>query len=953
MSSPRHRPPRIRARWAPRLSLPALLLVAALGATAPAVLAQKDNAKASKLYEDALMRFKEKNDPAGAIVQLRNALKIDKNMLPVHVLLGQALLANQEVAAAEVALTDALRMGVNRAEVVVPLAESVIAQGKLTQFLGDPRFSPAGLPPATQVALLLLRASANTDTGDGKTGLAAVMEARAIQPSNPDTWTAEVPIRLRAREIREAIAAADRAIEIAPAEPEAHYMRGTVAHLQGDTAQALARYAKALELKPDHIESLVSRAGLLIDLKRLVEARAVVDQLRKVAERDPRGHFYASMLAEAANDRAAARAALSKVIEVMDGVPIEYLRYRPQALILAGLAHQTLGQRERALPYLEAAQRAQPGTGVSKLLAQLYLDDKNYDRAVGSLNDYLRGFPGDTQAILMLAGAHMAQGRHARATQLMTEALQRQDRPDLRTMLGMSLIGGGRMKDAVAEFEASLKIDNTQLQPGIALATLFLGSDQPARAARVTEPLLKAHPRNPGVMNLHATALARLNQEANARSLFEQALKIDPAFHAASVNLARLDIRAGRAAEALARLNQVLTADDKNLEALAEAAALHERAGRTADAQRLYEKAEVSSALNDPVAGVALVEFHLRGNRLEPAREALRRVQTKVPDALSVLLVAARVGMAGGDVANARSTLSRAAGIAQFNPGLLVQVALLQNRAGDFKGAQHSLNKALQERPDDSAALALMAEVEIRLGEHAAAEARAKRLVAALPRSGVGHALLGDLALARNQRAAAIEAYRRALQVEPSELALLRVHNAMLPTDPRGALQVAEQWLKNRPRDAAVRRAVADGQARAGNVGAARASYEALVAQLPNDAEVLNNYANVLLIQDTRESIELGLRTAERALALNPGAPYIVGTTGWAAFKAGQNDRALQLLRDARLRDPGNAQTRFFLGSVLAAMGRKVEAREEVAAAVNSGRLSNPAEAQALLATLR
>lgn len=935
------------------MSLALLALVAALGAAPPAAWAQRDKEKASKLYEDALVRFKEKKDPAGAIIQLRNALKIDKNMLPVHVLLGQALLANREVAAAEVALTDALAMGVNRAEVAVPLAEAIIAQGKLTQFLGDPRLSPAGLPPATQVALLLLRASASTDTGDGRAGLAAVLEARAIQPGNVDTWTAEVPIRLRAREFREAVAAADRAIELAPTEPEAHYIRGTVAHLQGDTAQALARYGQSLTLQPDHIESLVSRAGLLIDLRRLAEARTDVDQLRKVAERDPRGHFYASMLAEAANDRAAARAALSKVIEVMDGVPIEYLRFRPQALILAGLAHQTLGQRERALPYLEAAQRAQPNTGVSKLLAQLYLDDKNYDRAIGALNDYLRGYPGDTQALLMLAGAHMAQGRHARATQLMTEALQRQDRPDLRTMLGMSLVGGGRMKDAAAEFEASLRADNTQLQPGIALATLYLGSNQPARAARVTEPLLKAHPRNPGVLNLHASALARLNQDANARAMFEQALKLDPAFHAASVNLARLDLRAGRAPEALARLNQVLAADDKNLDALAEAAAIHERAGRTADAQRLFEKAELSSGLGDPMPGVALVEFHLRGNRLEPAREALRRVQVKVPDALPVLLVGARVLLASGDVANARSTLSRAASIAQFNTGLLVQVALLQNRAGDFKGAQHSLNKALQGRPDDAPALALMAETEIRLGEHAAAEARARRLVAALPRSGVGHALLGDLALARNQRPAAIEAYRRALQVEPSEEALLRVHNALLPADPRGALQVAEQWLRNRPRDAAVRRAVADGQARAGNFPAARASYEALIAQVPNDAEVLNNYANVLLMLNTRESIELGLKTAERALALSPGAPYIVGTTGWAAFKAGQPDRALQLLRDARLRDPNNAQTRFFLGSVLASAGRKVEAREEITAAVNSGRLANPAEAQALLATLR
>ena len=938
-----------RPRQAHRIA--ALVLASLLAGAGSPALAQA-NAKASKLYEEALQRY-EKRDMPGTIIQLRNALKIDKNMLPVHVLLGKALLANQEVAAAEVALTEALRLGVNRAEVAVPLAESMVAQGKLTTLLSDPRFSPAGLPATTQVALLLLRAAASTDVGDGRVALATILEARAIQPGNPDTWTAEIPVRLRNRQFTEAVAAADKAVEIAPTDPEAHYLRGTVSHLQGDNNGALARYGQALTLRANHVEALVSRAGLLIDLRRGAEAKADVDKLVEAAPRDPRGHYYRALLADASGDKAGARAALSKVVEVLDPVPLDYLKYRPQALILGGLAHQGLGQSERALPYLEAAQRAQPQSPVSKLLAQIYLADRNHDRAITSLTDYLKFAPGDSQAMMMLASAHMAQGRHARATQLMTDALKQQDRPDLRTMLGMSLVGGGRFKDAAAEFEASLKRDPTQLQPGIALSTLYLGSGQAARSAKVTEQLLKAHPRNPGVLNLHGTALARLGQAPAARRAFDDALKADPTFNAAKVNLARLDIADGKADAAAAQLGAVLAADDKNLDALSEMATLHERAGRTADAQRLFEKAFDVSALDDSGPGVALVDFHLRGNRLEPAREASRKLSAKIPDTLPVLLVSARVSLAGGDLPAARSVLTRAAAVAQFTPGLLLQVALLQSQAGDLKGAQHSLGKGLQERPDDLPSQALMTEVEIRLGELAKAEQRARQIVAQHPRRGVGHALLGDLALQRGQRPAAIDAYRRALQVEPGADNLLRLHAALLPSDPTGALQVAEQWLKNRPRDNAVRRVAADGHARAGNLPAARAAYEALLKQEPDNFEALNNLANVLLLQNTQEAIPLALKSAERALALNPGAPHLLGTVGWAAFKSGQTDRALQMLRDARLRDPSNAQTRFFLGSVLAAAGRKAEARDEIDQAVKSGRLPNVAEAQALLKTLR
>ena len=58
--------------------------------------------KASQLYEDALVRY-EKKDLKGAIIQLKNAIQIDRKMLPVHLLLGRALLADGEFNAAEAA----------------------------------------------------------------------------------------------------------------------------------------------------------------------------------------------------------------------------------------------------------------------------------------------------------------------------------------------------------------------------------------------------------------------------------------------------------------------------------------------------------------------------------------------------------------------------------------------------------------------------------------------------------------------------------------------------------------------------------------------------------------------------------------------------------------------------------------------------------------------------------
>ena len=118
----------------------------------------------------------------------------------------------------------------------------------------------------------------------------------------------------------------------------------------------------------------------------------------------------------------------------------------------------------------------------------------------------------------------------------------------------------------------------------------------------------------------------------------------------------------------------------------------------------------------------------------------------------------------------------------------------------------------------------------------------------------------------------------------------------------------------------------------------------------PNDAEALNNLANVLLRMKDPTAIAI----AEKAVAQDGNNANAIDTLGWALFQSGQMDRALQLLRDARLREPGNPVVRYHLAAVLAQLGRKIEARDEAEAALKAGRgFEEQAAAESLLKTLR
>ncbi len=399
-----------------------MALAVFIGCLAQPVWAATDP-QVSRLYVDALMRYETK-DMARAIVQLKNALAVDNKNLSVQALLGKALLANKEVIAAEVALDEALRLGVNRAEIVVPLAQALLGQGKPQPVLDPQRFDTNGLPPAVKSALLLLKANAASQTGDARLAMKLIEEARAIDSANADSWLAEVPIRLRAAQFREATASADRALKLAPESAQAHYIRGTVARMQSDRQGTLAMYDRAIKLSPTHTEALVARAGMLVDLGRNADAARDLAELRNTSAGDTRGAYLRALLAEHDKKPAEAKAALAEVTALLDPVPLPFIRYRPQLLILGGLAHFGLNQREKAKPYLEAALRSQPNTPVPKLLAQIYLGDKNFDRAIEALDSYLRGHPNDVQATQLLASAHMAQGRHTRATSLLQAAVK-------------------------------------------------------------------------------------------------------------------------------------------------------------------------------------------------------------------------------------------------------------------------------------------------------------------------------------------------------------------------------------------------------------------------------------------------------------------------------------------------------------------------------------------------
>ncbi len=927
--------------------LSAALLVLSLSLSS---IAQAQNAEAGRFYEDALKRYGS-GDQEGAAIQLRNALQRDRSFLPAHLLLGKVSLESNNAPAAEVALNEALRLGASRSEVASLLASALIEQGRHVEMLADPRLQPAGLPRAGQVRLLVVRAGAQSDLGNDAAALLSLDQARNLEPDNVDVWLAEVPIRIRAGNLALAKTAVDRALRIDPRSASALYLRGSIEHVGGELRQARASYTEALAVTPDHLEALVARAGLALDLDDLGHAETDIAQLRKTHPRDPRADYLGALIAERKGDKAAALAGMRRITELIAPVPLESLRYRIQLLLLGGLAHHAVGEPQKAKPYLEMVVRHQPRNPASKLLAQILYDEGQVENGIQLLENYLRMVPQDVQAIALLAAGHSAMGRQARATQLTTRALSATDNPQVRSVLGHSLLRAGRLDDARTELEAALRRTPNSVGAAMPLAMLYLRTGETAKAVTLAQSLAKSHPGQASVHHLLGMAQASKGDRRAARASFEKALQLNRHLSEPQISLARLDFSEGRAAQAQRRLLTLHEADDRAIEPMIELANLSLATNKPDDAQRWLERAVSLSGPRETRAHFALVDLFIKRQQPDRAVEAARVLYGRRGDEPAALVAYARATLSAGDRTTAKGLLVSAGRRVGFELEPLIEVGGLQHAAGDLPGARYTLGKALELDPQHTRGLLLLSTVEMEAGDTDKASALAARLEKLRPQEAATYLLQAEIATAKGQPEAAQRPLRRAHEVQPSSVTTQRLMlNLASQGQAAAAQQIADGWLRRDPGDIAVRHLLGDLLMSGRQWAAAKSNYEELLKRRPNDARSMNNLALALgRLQDGKAA----LQWAERAVKAAPTHPLALDTLAWLLHQQGQHERALSLLRDARLRDPEQAEIRYHLAAVLAKLGRTAEARQELRAALaRPATLESVKEAQALAQTL-
>jgi len=914
-----------------RPSLRPILLALAAALAMSATQAQSNVQRAAKYYDDALTRY-ERKDFAGASLQLKNALQLDRKLLAAHLLLGRSLLANGDVKAAEAAFEEAIAQGVNKAEVARDLGQVYLMLGESKKLLD--RITPSGVPESMLADIQTMRGSAYAMAGNPGAASAAFAEARRLRPDAAESYIAEAPLVLRAGDTDKARALAKKATELAPANPMAWTQLANAQQSAGDLAGALASLDRALAINPKLVDALVARATVLIGLRRSAEAAKLLADLKEAKVIEPRASYLRAALAAAAGDTKTAQAEYTDAATRIDTLPAG-VRMGSEPLLLAGaLSHRALGHPERAREYVEAI-LARNGRhfAAQLLMARLQLEAGEFNRATILLDNLARIAPNDPQVLYLLGSASLSKRQYARAAELFERAARGGgDASEARRELAFSQFGLGQDKAALANLEGVYAKDPHDTRAGIELAIYYARHGEGDKAVKIADAMFRRDPDNLMLLNFLGNIKGRLGDNAGMRAAYERVLAKDPKFRQTVINLSMLDTDEGKFDAARARLTAWVKDHPDDAEAWFQLGAVEQRAGKPVAAAEAWTKADGMQG-KDPRPGLALVDLLLQQRQAPRAQAAARTLAGKYPESVPVLQTLARAHLAARDLTMANQALQDASKYAGFDAAAQVDIARMMLAADNAAGAQYALGKALQASPDDISALATLVEVAARKRDAPAVDAALKQLQAKHPGKVPTLLISGHVAFSRGQLSQATDLYREAYAKESAPpIALVLAQAYLADKKPDQALALLGDAVRKDPRNPLALQALAQVQAASGRDAEARDTLAALLALRPDDPDALVGYSQVLF----RLNDPKALPTAEKAMKRQPDNPALAANYGWMLVQKGDLDNGVRILREARLRAPGDGAIRWSLASALAKAGRKAEARDELKAALAS-----------------
>ncbi len=869
------------------------------------------------LLQSAKLYLKQ-NDNKAAIIQIKNALLANPNLVEARLLLGNALLTTGDAAGAEAEFRKSLELKQPPDSVVPQLAMAMLAQGHGKALTDE--FSETQLAqPSAQASLQNALATAYALQGQRDRSDAALDAALRADPGFAPAILERARKLTMQREFDSAHSLIDGVIANAPKNVEAWKLKGDIYWIaQGKGPQAADAYSKAIAIRPDFLPARNALVVVLLQQGKPAAAAAQLAELKKLAPNSPPTQYLEALLAFQNKDFKAANEAANAALKNAPNYSA--------ALLMVGATELQLNQLRPAQQHLSRALEIQPTSTQARsllILADLRLGQNS--KAMEVLLPALDQTHSDSTLASLAGETYVRNGDLAKAQEYFASASAQDPKSGAkRTSLALVHLLHGATESALGELQ-DISVSDSGDSADLALISALLHRREYDKALAAIDTLEKKQPTKALPAYLRAQVLLSRRQPTDAKSQLERATAIEPSFFPAVAALAAMDQADKKPQDARNRFNALLAKNPNHVQALTALAKLAASTGvPTEDVAKLFGNAIAADPADVPVR-LLLIDFYLGRNDVKGALSAAENAAAANPKEPRILDALGRTQQASGDMNQAAATYHQMAEAAPQSPLPYWRLAEVQLALKDKVAAISSLRKALDIRPDLLEVQRALISLYMSDQKYAEALTMARTVQDQRPRQDVGYVLEGDIHASTNHWEPAVKTFRAGLAHLSTTTLAMKLQTALQTAGKASeADRFARDWQKTHPQDAAFEFFLGDQALRQRDYGTAERYYSAVLKYQPNNPIALNNLAWV----SAKLKKDSAIGYAEKAVALAPGQPVFLDTLATLRSDNGDHAGALELQARALALQPENTQLKLNLAKIQISAGRMDLARK-------------------------
>jgi tetratricopeptide (TPR) repeat protein len=563
------------------------------------------------------------HDRQNAVQELRKTVDADPQRVQGYAALGAAYLAAGQIADGEAAYKKGVEVNPRSVQAHLALGQFWYSQRKLTDAEAEMR-TAAGLDPHAVLPRLFL--------------------ARMLLATDRLNDAEKLYTELKT---------------VAPDDPRAYQALGLFYSSSGQKEKAAAEFQSVLASKPKDVAVEGNLIEVLIDLKRIKEARVLDEKVLRRNPVDPQGLLSNGRMLIAEGKYQEASAALQTAVKSEPNCARCYY--------FLGTAQTALGLTDLAKASLARARQLSPQmSGAAAALARLDIQSGDYDEALQLAGGALKSNPD-------LVSAYVTEAR--------------------------ALISKGDLPKAEGRLEEALKRDGASLPALATLLSLDMRQGKTQAAVPRISKLVEQYPQNPGLRVLLGVAYLNLKDLDKSEANVRQALALDPKTKDAYALLANIDLARGAAELAKTHFRAAIEANPSGLTNYVALESQYEREGNWVEAKKLFETAHQLDPAS-PVVANRLANLYLdHGGDVNVAVSLAQIAKQRMPDSPVAIDTLGWAYYKLGSAKAAVAQLTESVQKSPHNPVFQYHLGMAYLADGRLDMAGQSLQRALTSDP--------------------------------------------------------------------------------------------------------------------------------------------------------------------------------------------------------------------------------------------------------------